>query len=246
MAYKFLVDEVLKSIRYKKREEPWQHVPYEQELILLDMVKKGDVNGLRGSLVGFDPRDHLSSDEIRQRRYELIASVTLITRWAVEGGLDIETAYDTADAYINAADSAKNSSSIISLIREAPIHFASLVRDNKRKYRLPKSVLQCIEYIESNLHSIISMQQLSEYTERNCSYLSTLFKKEVGIPISLYIKKKKLEEAKALLSNTDMPIAQIANLLAFCTQSYFSSAFIKETGETPREYRKRTFRIHHA
>jgi len=238
----FLVDSVLKSIRHKKREEPWQHVPYEQELILLSMVKKGDVEGLRNRYGDFDLRNHLSSDEIRQRQYELVAIVTLITRWAVEGGLDVETAYDLADAYINAADVAKDTGEVISLIREAPQHFAYLVRTNKRKHQLPKPVLQCFEYIESNLHSTISMQQLSDYTGRNTSYLSTLFKKEVGIPISKHISNKKLEEAKALLSNTDMPIAQIANLLSYCTQSYFSHIFVTETGETPREYRLRTFR----
>ena len=242
MSGDFLVDSVLKSIRYKKREEPWQHVPYEQELILLNMVKNGDVEGLQNKYGDFDLRNHLSSDEIRQRRYELVAIVTLVTRWAVEGGLDIETAYDLADAYINAADVARNSGEVLSLVREVPQHFASLVRINKRKHQLPKPVLQCFEYIDSNLHSTISMQHLADYTGRNISYLSTLFKKEVGIPISKYISEKKLEEAKALLSNTDMPIAEIANLLSYCTQSYFSHIFVTETGETPREFRLRTFR----
>ena len=122
-------------------------------------------------------RDHLSYNTLRQRHDELVASVTLFTRWAVEGGLDVETAYDLADAYINVADNTTNLNLIVTLIREASIHFASLVRDNKRQPLLPKPVLQCIEYIESHLHETITLTYLATYTKHNASYLSTFARK---------------------------------------------------------------------
>ena len=241
---KFIIDKMLSESRYQKREEPWLRTPYEYELILLNMVKLGDVEGIRNSMFHYDMRNHLSSNTLQQRRYELVASVTLFTRMAVEGGLDIETANDLSDAYINAADKTNDINLIVVLVKEASLHFATLVRDNKSKgnHRLPKPVMHCVEYIESHLHTTITMTNLSEYTKYNASYLSTLFHKERGMTISSYILQRKLEEACQLLSDTNIPITQIASILAFSTQSYFSHAFLKIYGETPRQYRKRNFR----
>jgi len=241
---KFLIDRILKDTKYNKREAAWLHIPYEYELSLLNMVKNGNAAGLRNAALPFEQRAHLSENELWQKRYELAALITLVTRWAVEGGLDVESAYDLSDAYINAASQTDDRETVRLLMQEAPLHFAALVQANKRQYRLPKPVLQCMEYIESNLHSAITMAQLAEYTRRNASYLSTLFKKEVGMPISAYILQKRLAEARQLLTDTDMPIAQIAGTLAFSTQSYFSKVFFAHNGETPGQYRKRFFRIH--
>ena len=229
----FIIDKILKEARYNKREESWLHIPYEYELILLNMIKLGDVKGITSSVFNYDMRNHLSCNTLRQRRYELVASITLFTRWAVEGGLDVETAYGLADAYINVADNTTDIDLIVALVVEASVHFASLVRDNKRQHRLPRPVLQCIEYIEGHLHENITMAVLAEHTKHSSSYLSTLFRKEIGITISEYILQQKLGEACQLLSDTNMPIAQIANTLSFSTQSYFSHAFAKKNGETP-------------
>jgi len=245
MATKFYIDKALSASRYQKREDPWLHIPYESELKMLNMIREGNVNDLTDISTYFDKRQHLSKSTLRQRKNELIALVTLATRWAVEGGLDVETAYDLSDAYILAADQADSYETIITMIKEAPVHFASLVRENiKRENKSSKPVIQCIEYIESNLHQRIAFTQLVEHVQKNPTYLSTLFKKETGLTVSLYIRKRKLEEAKALLANTNMTISQISYSLAFDTQSYFSAVFKDSFGETPGQYRKRIFRKH--
>jgi len=245
MAPKFQIEKLLAHSKYKKGEEPWLHIPYETELKLLNMLKMGNVNGIKDATSHFDIRHHLSNKTIYQRRYELIALVTLATRWAVEGGLDMETAYDLSDAYIIAADRTDDVQTIIILLKEAPLHFTMMVRDNnKRQNKYSKPVLQCIEYIQSHLHKQIVLAELAEYVKKNPSYLSALFKQETGQPISLYIRTKRLEESTLLLSETNMTISQIAYSLSFNTQSYFSAIFKKHFGETPYQYRTRTFREH--
>ena len=245
MAPKFRIEALLAHERYKKREEPWLHIPYEIELKILNMVKIGNVAGLQNSASRFDARQHLSSSTLRQRKYEMIATVTLITRWAVEGGLDMETAYGLADAYIVATDKSDDIQTITTLLREVPVHFATLVYENNRKEnRYSKPVLQCIEFIHSNLHKSITLPELAEFVKKNPSYLSTLFKQETGQSISKYIRIKKIEEATLLLGEDNMSISQIAYALAFTTQSYFSAVFKAHFGETPQQYRTRTFREH--
>ncbi len=241
---KFRIQQFYQSALYDKREASWNHVPYERELIILEMVKRGDVERLHDITSFFVARDHLSKNALRQRQYEMVASATLVTRWAVEGGLDIETAYSLADAYINAADSSRDAAEILALIRELPLHFAALVRERAQSRAFSRPIIKCVEYIESNLHSAITLGDLAAHVGRNASYLSVLFKKETGQNISAFILKKRLDEAQELLANTEMPISQIADTLMFNSQSYFTAIFLKQTGETPGQFRKRVFRNH--
>jgi YesN/AraC family two-component response regulator len=74
--------------------------------------------------------------------------------------------------------------------------------------------------------------------------LSVQFKKETGIALTHYINAQKIEEAKRLLRDENMPLAVIAATLAYASQSYFSKIFQEITGETPRRYRENHFTNH--
>lgn len=69
------------------------------------------------------------------------------------------------------------------------------------------------------------------------SYLSRLFKKEVGVSISTYIRDLKIESAKELLKYGEMSMIEIANHLSFSSQSHFIQQFRDATGVTPKKYR---------
>lgn len=71
----------------------------------------------------------------------------------------------------------------------------------------------------------------------NPSYLSTLFKKEVGMSISEYVQSAKVNEAKNLLSYTSHSMSDISSLLNFYDQSHFIRVFKKYTGVTPKQFK---------
>ena len=50
--------------------------------------------------------------------------------------------------------------------------------------------------------------------------------------------RRKLEEAKSLLTYTDKTVSEISEYLCFSTQSYFQNVFKSKYGMTPKEYRK--------
>ena len=52
-----------------------------------------------------------------------------------------------------------------------------------------------------------------------------------------YITKKRIDKAKQLLTNTDLPIMTVAEYTGYPDYSYFTRVFRKETGVTPRAYR---------
>ena len=85
------------------------------------------------------------------------------------------------------------------------------------------------------------VQVLSEYTGLSASYLSRLFKKELGISISDYILEKKIEKSENLLKYSDYSLVDIANYLAFSSQSHFIQTFKKAVGITPNKYRNQYY-----
>ena len=92
------------------------------------------------------------------------------------------------------------------------------------------------------MSSRITIKELAEYTDLSPSYLSRLFKKELGISISDYISEKKIEKAENLLKYSDFTFIEIANYLAFSSQSHFIQTFKKAVGLTPKKYRDQYYR----
>ena len=96
-----------------------------------------------------------------------------------------------------------------------------------------------MDYIYDHLYEQIRVSDLAALTELNESYLSVLFKKETGKTISDYVRQRRVEAAEGMLRYSDYSCSDIANYLAFCSQSHFISVFRKATGLTPRQYRQR-------
>ncbi|MEH2080317.1 MAG: helix-turn-helix transcriptional regulator [Nostoc sp.] len=64
-----------------------------------------------------------------------------------------------------------------------------------------------------------------------------LFKRATGISPHQYIIKQRVEQAKLLLSKTDLMIANIAQLVGFSSQSHLTQQFKRLTGITPKQIR---------
>ena len=107
---------------------------------------------------------------------------------------------------------------------------------------LSKPIVLCIDYIYSHIHNRITVKELAEHLNFSESYLSKLFHKEMGLPISQYILNLKIEKAKNLLQYSEYSIIDISNYLSFSSQSHFIQVFQKYTGLTPHKYRTKHFR----
>jgi len=70
------------------------------------------------------------------------------------------------------------------------------------------------------------------------NHLNALLKKHTGQNVSTHIRTRLLEEAKALLIQTDWPLHTISYSLGFAEQPSFNYFFKKNTGSTPAEFRK--------
>jgi len=101
-----------------------------------------------------------------------------------------------------------------------------------------ETALQLKEYIDTNVESNLSIKTLANYVFRSPSQTIRIFKKEYEVTPYEYILSKRIETAKLLLINTNMPIKLIALKLKFADEHYFSNYFKLKTGSAPSSFRK--------
>lgn len=177
------------------------------------------------------------TNELRNRKNQAITGIAIASRYAIEGGLPSEVSFALGDLYIQSLEKINDIDSILVLIQEAFCTFTENVKTHRgRNYS--KTITTCQNYILKNIYQELSLQQLVHITKKNPVYLSTLFKKEVGMPLIKYIQQEKVEEAKKLLTLTHRSILDISTMLNFNDQSYFTKIFKQQTGITPKQYRK--------
>ena len=101
-------------------------------------------------------------------------------------------------------------------------------------------IIELVEkHLVEHLQDNITVSELAEMVHFNPSYLSVLFKKEVGQTISEYVSRIRLEKAKELLRDPSIKIYEIADKIGYRTAAYFIYQFKKAVGCTPNEFRER-------
>ena len=123
-------------------------------------------------------------------------------------------------------------------IKEFLDDYVRRVRVAKETNAHSRQIQNICDYISLHIREPLSISLLSErlgYTEY---YFSHKFKEVTGLSVNAYIRRKKIEEAKLLLSGTCMSIQDISDELSFGSRSFFFSSFQKETGMSPTAYRR--------
>ncbi len=94
-----------------------------------------------------------------------------------------------------------------------------------------------MEYVAEHIAEDISLTRLSEVTGYNTCYLSRVFKAQIGVNLSEYIGRKKMERIRMLMQNTGLSIGDIAEQSGFVSRTYFNRFVRKHTCMSPRDYR---------
>lgn len=94
-------------------------------------------------------------------------------------------------------------------------------------------------YINSSIYEKLSVNAIAYNSGLSVSQLGRIFKSEYGTTVYSYILDRKTETAENLLRNTALPIKEIAYMLNFTDEHYFSNIFKAKKNITPGECRKR-------
>ncbi|HOK80735.1 MAG TPA: AraC family transcriptional regulator [bacterium] len=99
-------------------------------------------------------------------------------------------------------------------------------------------VAAAISYIEKNFSLPVTLKQVSSFLNVSQFHLSHLFTRYTGISFKTYLIRRRIEEAKKLLKETDFKVASIAHKAGFADESSFTKSFKKTTGISPSSFRK--------
>lgn len=228
-------------------ESEIKHRAPSTEYQFYEAVKAGDMEAVlqnceEGAFT--DPRGVgiLSKDSLTNIKYHFIVTAAMITRYCIDGGLEPEQAYRLSDFYILKMDSCSSVSQVAAIHDIMSRDFTGKMLLLRKKSILSKPVMQCVDYIYSHIKERITIEMLSEHTGLSTGYLSRVFKENLGISISDYIREKKIEKAIHLLRYSDKPLIEIASYLSFSSQSHFIQTFEFYTGMTPKKYRDKYYK----
>ncbi|WP_315371499.1 helix-turn-helix transcriptional regulator, partial [Paenibacillus xylanexedens] len=84
----------------------------------------------------------------------------------------------------------------------------------------------------------LSLDELGKVAHLHPVYFSKLFKQETGENVSNYISRKRLEKASQLLQDSELRVADIAQMVGYRKNQYFIQLFKVEYGVTPYQYRR--------
>jgi AraC family transcriptional regulator len=119
------------------------------------------------------------------------------------------------------------------------MHIARLELPRPRVNALPKWRLKRVqEYVDAHLEEGVSLADLAKVVGLSRMHFAAQFRAATGYRPHDYLLYQRIESAKAMLSSTDMPLAEIALNVGFQAQAHFSTVFKRLTGETPARWRR--------
>lgn len=238
------IKEELAKTEFYNREYSVSHIPYEKEMAFYQAIRNGDMKEMKKLFTplcaeGFGK---LSENPLRNLKYHLIITISFITRYCIEGGLEMESAYNLSDIYIRKIDTCKSGDEIHAIHKELCETYVKRMQKVRPSRRYSKPVQLTLDYIYDHLHEKISLSDIADIAGLSESYISKLFHKETGVSITSYLLKKRIDAAKNLLIFTQYSTSEISAFLNFSSESHFIATFRKHTGLTPKKYRLYNFR----
>ena len=106
------------------------------------------------------------------------------------------------------------------------------------------TVDRILSYINEHCDGKLAREELSRIFHYHPGHINRLVMSATGMTLHKYIIEAKLHRAESLLTNTNMPITQIAMQLSFYDSSHFSQIFQKYKGVSPSEYRNMSRRLY--
>lgn len=104
----------------------------------------------------------------------------------------------------------------------------------------PRRMLRCKEYLDENIcDTALRVSDLAERCGVSEVYFRAEFKKCYGVPPLEYIKKRRIEIARQLLSTGLYNVTQVAERAGFDSVSYFSAEFRRLVGTSPSKYQSK-------
>jgi len=174
---------------------------------LSSLLKKAEKGGYRIT----------TSEQIREKALNILYSISMLNKNGKQP--DMLLAHTLVIQFLLVLHS-----SVVEERAEKTVAVSGLLRD-------------ILIYIGKNASQIVSASDIANHFHISSPYLSTLFKKNLGVTVSSYLRTKKIAIAKLLLEEGGS-VAYACYESGFSDSSYFIKIFKSQTGITPYKYKE--------
>ncbi|MBP3965488.1 response regulator [Paenibacillus lignilyticus] len=115
----------------------------------------------------------------------------------------------------------------------------SLNRRTMPTHRCRQEIREAIKYIRSNYQEDIDLVTVARQVNLSPSWFGTLFRNETGHSFLDYLQDFRLEQAKAMMAQSDLKIYEISTLVGIANPRYFSRLFSDKYRISPQDYRSK-------
>lgn len=95
------------------------------------------------------------------------------------------------------------------------------------------------EFIRENLENDLSLAEIASVAELSPFHFIRVFRQRAGMTPQQYLMRQRVERAKKLLAESDLPLVEVGFRTGFKNQSHFTTLFRKFTAVTPKIWRER-------
>lgn len=103
-----------------------------------------------------------------------------------------------------------------------------------------RQLRQVTELVEARVGNRMTLADVASHFDCSADHFGRLFKNTTGLTLYQFMIRCRIDRARYLLSETDMPIVTIAQECGFADQVHLTRAMRRNTGITPAAYRKRS------
>ncbi len=212
---------------------------YAAEARILSAIEHGDVEFLRTAMPrnisSFNMPPRYPNDPLREIKNLSITLNSISLRSAIRGGLSQSLAHSMSHTFAIRIEQQTNATSLRELDYEIVTEFAKAVRDYALKNH-SDLIVKTVNYVRRNLASPLSLSQVSKELAVSCEHLCRQFANEMGMTLTEFIHKTKIQESCDLLASHRYTINDIALTFGYSSPSHYTKMFERYMGTPPKRW----------
>ena len=220
-----------------KTEMMEKRYAFENELMRAVSLGQQHKESLLAAAFKEDMFESRVQDPVRNAKNYSIIMNTLLRKASEEGGVHPIHIDRLSSSFAAKIEQAPSLQETLELMKEMFSSYCRLVHKHSVG-RYSPIVKKTVIIIDSDISAELSLSTLAKQQSISEGHLATVFKKETGKTLSEFVRDKRMEYAKYLLSTTNLQIQTVAQYCGIMDVQYFSKIFKKQIGKTPREYRE--------
>ncbi|MNJ43186.1 HTH-type transcriptional regulator YesS [compost metagenome] len=213
------------------------YYPVELESELFDAIRLGDEDKVSSALYPLLAEIMKKNNNSMNFEVALVRFVNNLIQLEQLLGIEVLLTQNNYALYHKLLD-IRNPEEIERMLVEQVIHPMVKCMKEKTNQQFRSLSEKIAAIVRAEFDQELTLEMIGERLHYNPNYLSSIFKKEFGIPFSEYLVSYRLETGKKWLTETDLTIKEIAERLQYQNPQNFIRSFRKKEHMTPGAYRK--------